>query len=213
MASQSQPRPQLYLITPPLIDETMRDQLAAVLKAAPIACVLITTASSDEAQMKKTLQSLAPLIQQHDTALLTLNAPHIAMRAQADGCHIATQSETLADDLAQAIASIKPRGIIGVGNLKSKHDAMSAGERDIDYVMFGEPSADGYVAPFEQRCERISWWADIFNVPCVAYAHNFDEIKLLCKAGADFIALGSCIWHDLQGPAAAIAHAYSLLEA
>ncbi len=53
---------------------------------------------------------------------------------------------------------------------------MEAGERDIDYVMFGEPRADGFVPPLAQTIERAEWWAAIFNVPCVAYAPDLDSV-------------------------------------
>jgi thiamine-phosphate pyrophosphorylase len=132
------------------------------------------------------------------------------MRNGADGCHISFDQPEL---LEQAIATLKPQGIVGVGGLKNKHDAMSAGERDIDYVMFGEPSADGYVAPLTQRSERVQWWASIFNVPCVAYADHRNDIPPLCQAGADFIALGPVLWQGGDDALSTLRALHQLIEA
>ena len=47
---------------------------------------------------------------------------------------------------------------------------MLAAESGADYVMFGEPDADGARPPFEAIVERVEWWAEVFQIPCVAYA-------------------------------------------
>src|SRR5262249_37809937 len=84
---------------------------------------------------------------------------------------------------------------------------MMAGERGADYVMFGEPETDGSRPSFGAILERVGWWAELFEVPCVAYAANPDEVGLLAAAGADFVAVGSGIWDDPRGPAVAAAEA------
>jgi thiamine-phosphate pyrophosphorylase len=61
--------------------------------------------------------------------------------------------------------------------------------------------------------ERLEWWADLVEIPCVGYAAGLDEIEPLARTGADFIALGDWIWTHPQGAAAAIAAAQSLAEA
>ena len=69
-----------------------------------------------------------------------------------------------------AVDSLKPARIAGCGGLNSRDDAMLAGERGADYVMFGEPEADGRRPSFEAIVERIEWWAELFTVPCVGFA-------------------------------------------
>ena len=44
--------------------------------------------------------------------------------------------------------------------------------------------------------ERVAWWAEVFEAPCVAFAASIDEVAPLVRAGADFIALGDWIWRD-----------------
>ena len=62
----------------------------------------------------------------------------IAARAGADGAHL-----TGIEAFMAAVESLKPARIAGCGGLSSRDDAMLAGERGADYVMFGEPKPDG----------------------------------------------------------------------
>jgi hypothetical protein len=114
----------------------------------------------------------------------------------------------------QALCQGRARSeILGAGSLKSRDDAMSAGEDGVDYLMFGEPTADGYVPPLAETVERLDWWSQIFEVPCIGYAAKLDDVAALCAAGADFVALGDAVWSHARGPAAAVAQAESLLKA
>jgi thiamine-phosphate pyrophosphorylase len=53
----------------------------------------------------------------------------------------------------------------------------------------------------------VTWWAEIFELPCVGFAASLTEVNGLVAAGADFIAVGDCIFADSRGPAAALAEA------
>jgi thiamine-phosphate pyrophosphorylase len=55
--------------------------------------------------------------------------------------------------------------------------------------------------------ERLEWWAELFQPPCIGYAASADEVAAQVQAGADFIALGDWIWTYAQGPAAAVSAA------
>src|SRR5262249_52362723 len=80
-----------------------------------------------------------------------------------------------------------------------RHDAMVAAEAGADYVMFGEPDAAGRRPAFDAVAERVAWWAQLFEVPCVGFAASLEELEPLAAAGADFIALGDCIFADARG--------------
>ena len=90
---------------------------------------------------------------------------------------------------------------------------MLAGERGADYVMFGETEAGGRRPSFAAIVERIEWWAELFEIPCVGFAAALDEIAPLAAAGADFVAIGDALWDDPRGPAAAVAEAAAQLAA
>ena len=86
--------------------------------------------------------------------------------------------------------------------MPTRHDAMVAAERGADYVMFGEPGAAR--PPLEAIGERIAWWAEVFEIPCVGYADHLDEVGALASAGADFVALGEFAFSDPRGPASVL---------
>ena len=212
--SAPQTNQRLYLMLPPL-DEAgdWPQKLKSVLGAGDIACVLAPLTARDEGSAKKIVKSLIDVTEPLGVALL-IDAPSLVMRAGADGAHMRVTADTLEKLVPDAIKALKKEDrILGIGGLRAKHDAMIAGEYDIDYVSFGDPAPDGYVPPIEQIAERAGWWAEIFNVPCVAHAASLADVATLTKVGADFISLREAIWDDARGPAAAMQEAQGLLDA
>jgi thiamine-phosphate pyrophosphorylase len=202
------PAPRLYLVTPTVEDAAaFARPLAEALGAADVAAVLLRLKDADERTLINRVKALAPVVQGRDAALLLDGRPAIAARGGADGAHLTGLAEFMA-----AIESLKPARIAGCGGLASRHDAMTAAERGADYVMFGEPH-DGQRPSFEAIRERVAWWAEVFEVPCVAFACALDEIAPLAAAGADFVAVGDQVWDHPRGAAAATAEAAQRLAA
>jgi thiamine-phosphate pyrophosphorylase len=199
--------PRLYLVTPPLDDvATMTALLAPALAAADIAAVLLRLPAADERTLINRIRAIAPLVQDRGAALLIDGRPDLVARAGADGAHLAAIAA-----MQEAIAALKPDRIVGAGDLASRHDAMVAAEAGADYVMFGEPDAAGKRPSFEAIRERVEWWSEVFEIPCVAYAASLAEIPPL--AGAEFVALAPSILADPRGPGVAIAEALQRLTA
>jgi thiamine-phosphate pyrophosphorylase len=198
--------PRLYLMLPDGLSpvETARLLLAAF-EGGEIACVLAPVAP-DEASSRKMIEACLPLCEKAGAALLLRDAA-LAKATGCDGAHLDLRNLEVEKALASAAKTLKPKFSLGAGGLRNRHAAMEAGECDVDYVMFGEPSPDGFVPPVEQTLERAQWWAEIFNVPCVAYAAGIDDVAMLAKAGADFIALRDAVWHHSEGAAAAVRNA------
>jgi thiamine-phosphate pyrophosphorylase len=186
-----------YLVTPPLGDPgAIADDLAAALNATDVAAVLLRLAGGEERELIERIAALRILIQSNGAALLLDGHPGLTTRTQSDGAHLAG-----ADALRAAAPALKPNSIAGCGALASRHDAMLAGEAGADYVMFGEPDAQGHRPRLEAILERVSWWAEVMTIPCVGYAGHLDEIAALAHAGAEFIAIGENIWRN-EMPAA-----------
>jgi len=200
-------RPRLYLVTPPLGDPGafLRD-LGPVLAAGDVAALLLRLEAADERTLINRAKSVAAVVQRRDVALLLDGHAELAARAGADGAHLFGIAE-----LTEAIGALKPDRIAGAGGLRSRHDAMLAGEAGADYVMFGDPDDRGGRPPAEAVTDRLTWRSQLFEPPCVGYAGGNDEIAPLAQAGADFIALGDWLWMQNEGPAAAIAAAAMLL--
>ncbi len=204
----SRPAPRLCLITPPVADPaaflTVWRETAA---AAPdIAAVVLRLALADERTLINRIKALAPAVQGAGTALLIEEHFGIVARSGADGAHLTTPA-----GFADAVNALKPDRIAGCGGLHSRHDAMIAAETGADYVMFGEPDSAGRRPAPETIIERIEWWAELFEVPCTAFAGSAGEIGPMAAAGADFVAAGDFIWSAPRGPAAAIREAAARL--
>ena len=205
----SAPPQRLYLVTPPVADTAaFARELDAALASADIAAVLLRLAEADERALINCAKAIAALVQRRDVALLLADKAEIAARAGADGAHLSG-----IERLTAALSLLKPDRIAGSGGLRSRHDAMLAAEAGADYVMFGEPDRDGRRLSFDELLERLTWWAELFQIPCIGYAASLDEVGPLAQTGADFIALGEWIWTAPQGVTRAIAAAAEYLAA
>jgi len=201
--NQQRPPRRLYLVTPELGDPAsfLRD-IGAALDAGDVAAILLRLEKSDERTLINRAKTVAAAIQHRDVAVLLDGHPELAVRAGADGAHL-----TGTEALTGALPTLRPDRIAGVGGLRSRHDAMLAGEAGADYVMFGDPDRDGGRPPFDAIEERLEWWSELFEAPCVGYAASLDEVAPLAQSGADFVALGDWIWTRADPPAAVVAEA------
>lgn len=178
--------PRLFLITPPVADAgRFAPLLETAVQAADIACILLRV----EGDATTTIKTLAPIAQRRGIAVLVENEARLAARAAADGVHV----DRGVDALAEAIEALRPKKIVGVGNLIDRDAAMIAGEAGADYLMFGGPELGQH---HDEVAERIAWWASIFNVPCVGYADHPDRAGAIAEAGAEFVALCAGLWDD-----------------
>lgn len=201
--------PRLCIVTPEVTDaRALAAPLAAVMAGADIASVLLRLPDADERTLINRIKELAPVVQDRGAALLIEGRPDLVARSGADGAHLVGVGA-----LTAALPMLKPDRIAGVGDLRTRHDAMVAAEAGADYVMFGDPGPRDRRPSFEAVLERVEWWAEVFETPCVALASTLEEIAPLVAAGADFIALGEAVFEDPRGPAAAIADAVSLSAA
>jgi thiamine-phosphate pyrophosphorylase len=193
--------PRLYLATPVVDDPAaLIAGLPGLLAGADLAAILLRLADTDPRSMVTCIKRLAPPIQNAGTALLLDGRVDLVARSGADGAHV-----TGIAALEEALPTLKPNRIAGVGGLTTRHDSMLAGERGADYVLFGELDAHGKRPSIEAVAERLSWWAELFEPPCVGYAASSEEAHEFVRAGADFILVDDMIWADSRGPAAALA--------
>jgi thiamine-phosphate pyrophosphorylase len=197
----SRPMPRLYLATPVVDDPSaLAAGLPGLLAGADIAAVLVRLGETDPRGMIARIKALAPAIQNAGAALLLDGHAELVARSGADGAHLCGVAE-----LEEALPSLKPDRIAGVGGLPTRHDAMTAAELGADYVLFGEPDALGRRPSPEAIAERLEWWAELFEPPCVGYAASREEAYEFALAGADFVLVGACVWADPRGAATALA--------
>jgi thiamine-phosphate pyrophosphorylase len=194
------PVPRLYLATPVVDDPaSLIATLPALFAAADVAAVLVRLKQTDQRTMISRIKALAPAIQNNNAALLLEGHVELVARAGADGAHL-----TGIEAMQEALPSLKPDRIAGVGGLTTRHDSMAAGEAGADYVLFGEPDARSQRPSVEAIAERLEWWAQLFEPPCVGFAVSCEEAREFAAAGADFVLVGDFIWKDPRGAATAL---------
>jgi thiamine-phosphate pyrophosphorylase len=192
--------PRLYLATP-IVDDpaALIASLPALLAGADIAAVLLRLKPTDPRTLISRIKALAPAVQNAGAALLLDGHVELVARSGADGAHL-----TGIESMQEALPTLKPDRIAGVGGLATRHDSMAAGEAGADYVLFGEPDARGQRPSVEAIAERLQWWAELFEPPCVGFAATIEEASEFAANGADFVLVGDFIWADPRGAAAAL---------
>jgi thiamine-phosphate pyrophosphorylase len=200
--------PRLYLATP-VVDgpQALLPAFPQLLAQTDVAAVLVRLKATDQRTMISTIKALAPAIQDKGAALLLDGHAELVARAGADGAHV-SGIEALKD----ALPTLKPDRIAGVGALKSRHDSMTAGELGADYVLFGEPDSRGQRPSVEAIAERLQWWDELFEPPSVGFAGALDEVGMFARAGADFVLVGDFIWADPRGAVTALTEAVLVLR-
>jgi thiamine-phosphate pyrophosphorylase len=192
--------PRLYLATPEVDDPSaLAASLPGLLAKADVAAVLLRLKPADPRSLISRVKVLAPAIQESGAALLLDGHFELAARGGADGAHL-----TGIEAMQEALPTLKPDRIAGVGGLSTRHDSMIAGEASADYVLFGEPDARGQRPSADAVADRLQWWAELFEPPCVGFAASREEAYEFAGAGADFVLVGDFIWNDSRGPAAAL---------
>lgn len=201
---QPSAKPRIVLVTPP-VDDAARfaPQLASACSAADVAAVILRLAPGDDATQIRRVRDIVVALPPSGPILLLEGHAKLIAKTAADGVHL--HGSDLVADVRKAL---RDERTVGAGRLQSRHDAMVAAESGADYVLFGEPDANGRRPGPPAIVERLEWWSELFVIPCVAYAAKLDEMEELVAVGADFVALGEeAVWNAPEGPARALAAA------
>lgn len=187
----NQDRPQITLITPPVLDlDIFPQQLARVMDGVEIACLRLSLATRDTDVIGRAADACRLIAHARDVAIVIENHVLFVERHGLDGIHLtdgARQVRALRKDLgADAIVG----SYCGV----TRHEGMTAGEAGADYVAFGPIGAtdlgNGVQAPFE----LFDWWTEMIEVPVIAEgALNSDLVESFAQV-TDFFAVGAEIW-------------------
>lgn len=193
-------RPQITLITPPVIDlEVFPDRLARVLDSVDIACLRLSLASRDEDQILRAADTCRVIAHERDVAIIIESHVLMVERLGLDGVH-------LTDGARSVRATRKALGtdaIVGAYCGITRHEGMSAAEAGADYAAFG-PVGQNHLGQGEVvDLELFEWWSEVIEVPCIAEGALTQA--LIAKFGpvTDFFGLGEEIW-GAEDPAAAL---------
>jgi thiamine-phosphate pyrophosphorylase len=206
--------PRLYLISPRTLDPaTFPDHLAEALSGGDVACLMLDNPGLSEQDFQKLAERVVPLAQKAGTAVVLRNDTRTAGRARADGVHLDTDGEEGAEDMERALETFRPDGIVGAGEIRSRHDAMTLAEAGVDYLLFGLLSLAPEAAPHDKTIQFASWWSQLFETPCVALCGtDLDGVSACAGTGADFVALREAAWDHPQGGAEAVRAANAVLQ-
>ena len=167
----------LFLIVEAMPAAASIERVKAALQAARFASVLIV-AAGDQALDAGLARPFVEAIQAADAAALIDNDAQLARTLRADGVHLRASS-ALEARAREAREILGARYIVGA-EAASRHDAMMLGELGAEYVAF---------ASGEDQIDLVDWWAEIFEIPCIALDVASPEAAIdLAHAGADFIA-------------------------
>jgi len=199
------PACRLYLITPPVIDDlgAFTESLEAALAAGDVAALQIRLKDAPDAMIEAATREILPIAQGYGVAVIMNDRPDLAARLGCDGVHIGQEDGSV----AQARKALGKVGMIGVTCHDSRHLAMEAAEAGADYVAFGAffPTMTKETVTPAPDVEILSIWQEVMSTPCVAIGGiTAENCRPLVEAGADFIAVSSCVWSHPGGSALAV---------
>jgi len=192
-------RCRLVLVTPDIADAA---ELAAVtgdaLRGGDVASVIVPQHGLDDKSFQKRCEALVPVIQAAGAAALIAGDSRVAGRVRPDGLHL----EVGPTAMAEAVERHAPGLIVGGGNARERHAALSIGEAQPDYVMFGSIAGDIKPEPHSKNLALAEWWADMIEIPCVVMGGTSTAfVEAMAETRAEFIAFGKAVFADpAEGP-------------
>ena len=164
-----------------------RAQLDAALAASEIAALLLV---ADGEPAQGAAGELVAAAQRADVAALIGGDAELAREVGADGVHLGARVDALSG-YRDARRMLGGEAIVGADGGTSRHVAMMLAEAGADYIAFGAPRELSDRAKARARRDRlVAWWAEIFEVPCIAFdVETAAEAEALSAAGADFLAV------------------------
>lgn len=205
--SDTTDQPQVYLITPQVIDlESWPDRLSACLDSTPVACLRLSLTGRDEDMITRTADTLREVTHARDVALVIEDHARLVERLGLDGVHLT--------DAARSVRKMRkdlgPDAIVGAFCGNSRHDGMTAGELGADYVSFGPVGVSGLGRGLLAGADLFAWWSEMIEIPVVAEGALNVELVRNIAPHADFFGIGEEIWQT-DDPAAALRRLYSAM--
>ncbi len=157
-------RCRLCLVTPAGVDPgTFAPRVADALAGGDVASLIIADHPADPTYLQRAAEALVPLAQSAGTAAIIQSDTRIVGRTQADGVLV----EGSAADLAEAVAALHPKRMVGAAGITSRHQAMAAGEADPDFLFFGRLDGDTGDDIFPKALDLAAWWSAVTVIPAI----------------------------------------------
>ncbi|HEY9011004.1 MAG TPA: thiamine phosphate synthase [Devosia sp.] len=174
---------QIFLIAPDNTETApFLARLKAVLEAHEVSALLLPRGSRAENAYKDFAKKVIPVAQDAGVAVLLEGSPGLVKMLNADGLHITGADVEAA---REAVEALRPKMIVGVGDVTTRDAAMSLGELEVDYILFGPLS--GPTKPAAREMAR--WWAETMEIPSVL-SDPEATFEAFDAEGCEFIGLG-----------------------
>lgn len=206
-------RCRLVLVVPEeLANPTL--MLENALAGGDVASVILHSSKEDEGTFQARCEELIPVAQNAGVAVIIANNTRIAGRCNADGIHLdLTGGDTGTPELADAIEKFGPAKMVGGGDVKTRHMALSLGEANPNYLFFGRLNSDIKPQAHVKMLALADWWAQMVEIPGICMGGSaVDSTIEVAKTGVDFIALSSAIFSNDEGAEQAVRQANQLLD-
>lgn len=183
-------------------------RLEAALGAGDVASVIFPGYGMDDAAYQRHLEACVPIAQAHGVAALAVNDTRGFGRTGADGLHVDSGTQ----DVADAIEKAKGQSIVGAGGAETRHRALELGELRPDYIFFGRFGMDTRPEPHKRNLALAEWWAAMVEIPCIVMGGaSLAALGQAAATGAEFVALSRAIFDEGTDPAEAVAEANRIL--
>lgn len=208
MPEADAPRSRLCLVTPHDIDpEDLARRVDDALAGGDVASLIV---DGEGERLQPLAEAVVPSAQARGVAVLVRNDTRIAGRAKADGVHI----DSGLADLKTAAEKLRPKLIVGAGGARARHEAMTLGEANPDYLFFGRLDGDTLDGIFPKALDLAAWWSELFVIPAIVMGgRTIASVEEAARAGVEFVALRSAVFDDPRGAAAAVEEANRRLAA
>src|SRR5262245_40322885 len=187
-------RCRIVLIAPPgHSPEELERKLRQALEGGDVASLILPPYGLGEAAFQSLAERIVPVAQQAGVAVVIAGDTRIAGRVKADGVHLESGKEALAD----AVDRLSDRMMIGAGGIKTRDDALELGETRPDYVFFGRFGYDRTPGPHPRNLALAGWWAEMIEIPCIVLAgSDVESVEAVANTGAEFVALSSAVFGE-----------------
>ncbi len=163
----------------------------SVLRSGDIASIIFDADDLDEVEFQDLISPIVSVAQNNGIAVIVVGQTRVAGRVGADGLQLGQDPDAVRD----AMEKYSPQMMVGVGNVKTRHNALVLGELQPNYLMFGKPGGDIRTEPHPKNVDLANWWSSMVEIPCILLGGTkLESVIEVARSGADFVALEKAIF-------------------
>ena len=201
-------RCRIVLITPDIqSDDELIAAVRDALSGGDVASVIIPQYERDDASYLSVAKTIIEMAQELEIACFVVDNTQVMGRSGADGLHFTGNLEKLRET-RENLAAHGDKHMFGIGGLLDRHRALSVGECQPDYIMFGKVNSDIKDDAHPKNIALGEWWASMIEIPAVVMGGRaLNSVVDVAKSRAEFVALNFAIFNNDISAGEAVAKA------